>query len=104
MITGTDIVVVKWETSFGKTWFLIRDSVCEQFRTGAPWDSTFAWVKDRAAAARFANRREAQLCIDDHIDGKDTVLDRAKQVPDPEDVIYGMRYRIPAIPVAANMD
>jgi hypothetical protein len=96
--------IITWKNSFGKTRFLIRDSVCEQFRTGAPWDSTFAWVKDRAAAARFANRLEAQRSIDEHIDGKDTVLDRAKQVPDPEDVMYGIRYGIPAIPVTGDID
>ena len=96
---SNDLEVVTWKNSFGKTWFLIQDIVSGQFRTSDSWESTFAWVRDRAAAAGFPNKQEAELCIVEHENGQDTVHIRATRRPNAEDTVYGTKLpRLPAIP------
>lgn len=58
------------------------------YRSNQPLKSTFAWVRDSFAAARFPTRADAAKVALAYADGADLVERYALPGPHPQDILY----------------
>jgi hypothetical protein len=78
-----DLSAVPWEDEDGAKWFVIKDTICDKYRSAEPLSSKCAWVCTPSVAARYKVKATAQKVIDEYNRGVDVAYKLADERPNP---------------------